>query len=143
MSKSESQIHIEIETGQNVNIDFEKLKKVLSCGQGLVPVAVQDIDSLEVLIIAYVNRVALDYALANKVATFWSTSRNELWIKGATSGDTLDLLEIRVNCEQNSLLYLVRPRGQGACHTKNNRGLSRKSCYYRRIKSGSLEFIEL
>ena len=142
MSKSESQIHIEIETGQNVNIDFEKLKKVLSCGQGLVPVAVQDIDSLEVLIIAYVNRVALDYALANKVATFWSTSRNELWIKGATSGDTLDLLEIRVNCEQNSLLYLVRPRGQGACHTKNNRGLSRKSCYYRRIKNGSLEFIE-
>ena len=142
MSKSESQIHIEIETGQNVNIDFEKLKKVLSCGQGLVPVAVQDIDSLEVLIIAYVNRVALDYALANKVATFWSTSRNELWIKGATSGDTLDLVEIRVNCEQNSLLYLVRPRGQGACHTKNNRGLSRKSCYYRRIKNGSLEFIE-
>ena len=142
MSKSESQIHIEVETGQNVNIDFEKLKKVLSCGQGLVPVAVQDIDSLEVLIIAYVNHVALDYALANKVATFWSTSRNELWIKGATSGDTLDLLEIRVNCEQNSLLYLVRPRGQGACHTKNNRGLSRKSCYYRRIKSGSLEFIE-
>ena len=98
---------------------------------------------MEVLIIAYGNRVALDYALANKVATFWSTSRNELWIKGATSGDTLDLLEIRVNCEQNSLLYLVRPRGQGACHTKNNRGLSRKSCYYRRIKSGSLEFIEL
>ena len=48
MSKSESQIHIEIETGQNVNIDFEKLKKVLSCGQGLVPVAVQDLSLIHI-----------------------------------------------------------------------------------------------
>ena len=94
------------------------------------------------LIVAYLNQVALDYAVENKVAAFWSTSRNELWVKGATSGDILDLLEIRVNCEQNSVLYMVRPRGQGACHTKDGRGLSRKSCYYRRLENGSLTFIE-
>merc|ERR1712176_1260013 len=57
---------------------------------------------------------------------------NELWAKGATSGDVLDLVEVRCNCEQNSLVYLVRPRRYGACHTKKN-GISRRSCYYRRL----------
>jgi len=142
MSKNKSLIHTDIENSQDFVLDFEKLKKVSSCGEGLVPVAVQDFDSLEILIVAYVNQVALDYAVENKVAAFWSTSRNELWVKGATSGDILDLLEIRVNCEQNSVLYMVRPRGQGACHTKDNRGLSRKSCYYRRVENGSLTFLE-
>ena len=142
MSKKKSLAHTDIENSQSLVLDFEKLKKVSSCGTGLVPVAVQDVDSLEILIIAYVNQMALDYAVENKVAVFWSTSRNELWVKGATSGDILDLLEIRVNCEQNSVLYMVRPRGQGACHTKDCRGLSRKSCYYRRLENGSLTFIE-
>jgi phosphoribosyl-AMP cyclohydrolase len=75
------------------------------------------------------------------VAAFWSTSRDELWVKGATSGDTLELVEVRVNCEQNSLLYLVKPLGQGACHTKGADGQARPSCYYRRIKDGRLQFI--
>jgi len=142
MSNKKSLTHTKIENGQSFVLDFEKLKNVSSCGTGLVPVAVQDVDSLEILIVAYVNQVALDYAVENKVAAFWSTSRNELWVKGATSGDILDLLEIRVNCEQNSVLYMVRLRGQGACHTKDGRGLSRKSCYYRRLENGSLTFIE-
>lgn len=141
MANNELRNHDNLENGHDFLLDYEKLKKVASCGQGLVPVAVQDIDSLEILIVAYVNQIALDYALENKVATFWSTSRNELWIKGATSGDFLDLIEVRVNCEQNSVLYMVRPRGQGACHTKDSRGLSRKSCYYRRIDKGILDFI--
>ena len=63
----------------------------------------------------------------------WSTSRNELWVKGATSGDTLDLDDVRINCEQNSLLFLVTPRRKGACHTKDSNGESRISCYYRRV----------
>ncbi|MBN1399554.1 MAG: phosphoribosyl-AMP cyclohydrolase, partial [Anaerolineae bacterium] len=75
------------------------------------------------------------------VAAFWSTSRNELWVKGATSGDTLQVVEVRVNCEQNSLLYIVRPLGAGACHTKTLDGHTRMSCYYRRIVDGRLEFV--
>ena len=63
----------------------------------------------------------------------WSTSRNELWHKGATSGDTLDLVEVRVNCEQNSLLYRVRPTTGGACHTTGPDGRARPGCYYRRL----------
>ena len=89
------------------------------------------------LIVAYVNQEALDYSLQNGIAAFWSTSRNELWVKGATSGDTLRLVEVRVNCEQNSLLYLVRPEGTGACHTKYATGTSRPSCYYRKLISGN------
>merc|ERR1719330_425027 len=58
-----------------------------------------------------------------------------LWIKGETSGDFLDLVEVRVNCEQNSLLYLVRPRRTGACHTRDASGLTRVSCYYRKLLS--------
>jgi phosphoribosyl-AMP cyclohydrolase len=75
------------------------------------------------------------------VAAFWSTSRDELWVKGATSGDTLQVVEVCVNCEQNSLLYLVRPLGAGACHTKTPDGQTRMSCYYRRIVAGRLEVV--
>ena len=72
----------------------------------------------------------------------WSTSRDELWHKGATSGDVLDLVEVRVNCEQNSLLYRVVPRTGGACHTVDAAGVARKSCYYRRLSGEvSLEFV--
>jgi phosphoribosyl-AMP cyclohydrolase len=131
-----------LEEGNELLIDFEKLGQVAQCGEALVPVAVQDADSKGVLFVAYVNETALRYALEHGVATFWSTSRNELWVKGATSGDTLQLVEVRVNCEQNSLLYLVRPLGEGACHTKDADGKSRRSCYYRRIEDGKLEFVE-
>jgi phosphoribosyl-AMP cyclohydrolase len=131
-----------LEEGTDLLIDFAKLDQVAQCGEALVPVAVQDADSEQVLFVAYANQAALEYALEYGVAAFWSTSRNELWVKGATSGDTLQLVEVRVNCEQNSLLYLVRPLGEGACHTKAADGKSRCSCYYRRIEDGRLEFVE-
>jgi phosphoribosyl-AMP cyclohydrolase len=66
----------------------------------------------------------------------WSTSRNELRRKGATSGDVLELAEIRVNCEQNSLLYLVRRTTGRACHTVSDSGSARPSCDYRMITDG-------
>ena len=131
----------QLEEGAALSIDFGKLQKVGQTGVAVVPVVVQDADSREVLVVAYANAEALEYALAHGVATFWSTSRNELWIKGATSGDKLELVDIRVNCEQNSLLYLVRPLGEGVCHTKDMSGLARRSCYYRRIRGGGLEFV--
>jgi phosphoribosyl-AMP cyclohydrolase len=141
MESREVATHQDIEEGDRFLLDFDKLVKVGQCGHPLVPVAVQDADSRELLLIAYVNREALDHALAQKVATFWSTSRNELWIKGATSGDFLDLVEVRVNCEQNSLLYLVRPRGVGACHTKTAVGTTRAGCFYRKLVDQHLQLI--
>ena len=82
----------------------------------------QHADTGEVILVAYVNEQALRSAIETRSAVFWSTSRNELWEKGKTSGETFELVEVRVNCEQNSLLYRVRPRRGGICHTKNAAG---------------------
>ncbi len=97
-----------LEEGSELQLDFTKLQKIAKTQLLVVPVVVQDADSHEVLVVAYANQQALDHSLKTGVATFWSTSRNDLWIKGATSGDTLEVVDVRVNCEQNSLLYLVR-----------------------------------
>jgi phosphoribosyl-AMP cyclohydrolase len=85
-----------------------------------------------------VSEQALNETIRSGVATFWSMSRNELWVKGATSGNTLEVAEIRVNCEQNSLLYIVRLKRGGACHTKDSEGNYRFGCYYRKIVDGKL-----
>jgi phosphoribosyl-AMP cyclohydrolase len=134
--------HHEIEEGNQLNLDFTKLKKVASCDQDLVPAVAQYVESGEVLIVGYANELALQTTLKENMATFWSTSRNELWIKGKTSGDYLEIIEVCVNCEQNSLLYRVKPKGKGACHTKNKDGTPRSGCYYRAIKNtNELKFI--
>jgi phosphoribosyl-AMP cyclohydrolase len=133
----------EVEEGLEVKLDFTKLAKIAATGADVVPAVAQDADTGEVLIIAYANQLALETALKEKMATFWSTSRNELWIKGKTSGDYLELIDVRVNCEQNSLLYLVRLAGAGSCHTKGKDGKARHGCYYRRINDeGNLSFVE-
>jgi phosphoribosyl-AMP cyclohydrolase len=129
-----------LEEGNNLQLDFSKLQKIAKTGLPVLPVVVQDADSKEVLVVAYSNQEALEHSLKTGIATFWSTSRNELWIKGKTSGDTLKLIDVRVNCEQNSLLYLVRMQGGGVCHTKDAEGKTRKTCYYRSLKDGKLEF---
>jgi len=112
-------------------------------GQKLLPVVTQDYTTKEVLILAFVNREAFDETRRSGYATYWSRSRNELWKKGLTSGDLLKIEEIRINCEQNSLLYLVTPQGKGACHAKKADGMPFSSCYYRRINEDNLlEIIE-
>ena len=124
-----------------MSLDFTKLKKVASCGEDLIPAVAQDANTGEVLIVGYANELALKTALKENMATFWSTSRNELWIKGKTSGDYLEIVEVCVNCEQNSILYQVKPKGKGACHTKTSEGKARSGCYYRKlINSTELEF---
>jgi phosphoribosyl-AMP cyclohydrolase len=120
-----------IEEVTTLSLDFDKLSKVAEV-PGVLPCAVQNADTAEVILVAYVNQEALDRALETRSAVFWSTSRNELWEKGKTSGETFDLLEVRVNCEQNSLLYRVRPRRGGICHTKNTAGQPR-NCFYRTL----------
>jgi len=102
-------------------------------GETLVPVVTQDAETREVLILAFANKSAFDETRRSGLATYWSRSRKELWKKGMTSGDTLKIEEIRINCEQNSLLYLVTPQGKGACHAKKEDGSPYRSCYYRAL----------
>ena len=133
--------HHELENGSKLALDFKKLAKVTACGEDLIPAVAQDSHTGEVLIVGYANELALKTAQEQGMATFWSSSRNELWIKGKTSGDYLEIVEIRVNCEQNSILYRVRPKGQGACHVKDKKGIAHKGCYYRLLtKEGNLKF---
>ncbi|MFC1617612.1 phosphoribosyl-AMP cyclohydrolase [Candidatus Margulisiibacteriota bacterium] len=124
-----------IEETNELKLDFKKLKSISELKEDVVPVVIQDIHTKDVLILGYTNKIALDHTLKTGKVTLWSTSRNELWIKGSISGDYLEVVEIRVNCEQNSLLYEVKILGQGVCHTKNRDKKSRQSCYYRKIKS--------
>lgn len=114
-------------------MDFGKLAAIAASGARVVPVVLQDADSGDVLFIGYANEEALEASLRERIAVLWSTSRNELWRKGATSGDVLALAEVRINCEQNSLLYLVRRTTGGACHTLLPSGSARPGCYYRAI----------
>ena len=123
----------ELEEGLTAELDFGKLAKVAGTGADVLPVVLQDADTRNVLFVGYANRQAVEATLAERIAVLWSTSRNELWRKGATSGDVLRLAGIRVNCEQNSLLYLVRRTTGGACHTVAPSGAARPSCYYREL----------
>ena len=133
----------QLEEGTKLALDFSKLQKIAETQQAVVPVVLQHADTREVLFIGYANELALQETIKTQRAVLWSTSRNELWRKGETSGDTLDLVEIRVNCEQNSLLYRVRPRKGGVCHTQDASGKTREACYYRRLSQGTseLEFV--
>lgn len=131
-----------LEEGNVLELDFSKLFRAAEKCPDIIPVAVQNIDTQEVILLAYTNEKAMKAALETRTAVFWSTSRNELWEKGKTSGETFELLEVYVNCEQNSLLYKVRPRRGGICHTQNRQGEAR-NCYYRRLNfdTGELENI--
>lgn len=134
----------ELEEGTRLTLDFDKLAGVAATGARVVPVVLQDAASGDVLFIGYANDQALKATLDERIAVLWSTSRNELWRKGATSGDVLDLVDVRVNCEQNSLLYLVNRATGGACHTTLPSGEARPTCYYRSVTdTGTLGFVEL
>lgn len=112
-------------------------------GNQLIPVVTQDMKTKEILILAFANKDAFEETQRSGYATYYSRSRKELWKKGLTSGDLLKVEEIRINCEQNSLVYLVIPQGKGACHAKKESGEPYATCYYRRIVKGNkLEFIK-
>jgi len=94
--------------------------------RGLVPAIVQDAHTGQVLMLAYMNQTALKQCISTGEAHFWSRSRSELWHKGATSGNTQRIVEIRYDCDGDALLLCVEPRGP-ACHT------GQQSCFYRRL----------
>ena len=126
----------EKEEGTTPMIDFAKRG-------GVIPVVVQSIVNGDVLMVGYAEATALEKTIATGYATFWSTSRNELWTKGESSGDRLRIEEVRVDCDQDALLYIVTPLGAGACHTRDpEKGGARTSCFYRAFdKNGSLRIL--
>ena len=132
----------QLEEGKKLNLDFSKLFTIIKNKNYVIPVAVQNSDTKEVILIAYTNQEAFEHTIKTKTATFWSTTRNELWIKGNRSGNTFKIQKIFINCEQNSLVYVVKPEGEGICHTYNKDGKAR-NCYYRSINLESLELKNL
>lgn len=107
----------------------------------VIPVAVQNYNTKEVILVAYINEEALKESIRLKKAVFWSTSRNKLWFKGAESGNTFTLKHIFVNCEQNSLVFQVTPDKGNICHTSYN-GVA-NNCYYRELDMESGKLINL
>lgn len=97
--------------------------------QGLAPAIVQDALSGEVLMLAWMNRESLALTLQTGTATFWSRSRGELWVKGATSGNTQSIKSVRLDCDQDAILLTVEPAGP-ACHT------GARSCFFAALQDG-------
>lgn len=128
----------EREESNQLDLDFAKIARMAGKGSDVIPVAVQNVDTMEVILVAYTNEKAFRQAVESRRLILWSTSRNELWEKGKSSGETFELVQVYVNCEQNSLLYLVRPSRGGICHTKNRAGRPR-NCYYRRLNMDTFE----
>ena len=111
-------------------IDFDK-------GGGLVPAIAQDVRTGKVLMMAYMNREALETTLREGRACYWSRSRKELWRKGDSSGDIQIVKEVRVDCDEDTILLLVEQRGKGACHTR------KWSCFFRRLTpEGAMQEVE-
>ncbi len=107
------------------------LKELKFDEKGLIPAVVQDMTTKEVLMVAYMNSQTLKMTLETKKATFFSRSRNEVWVKGATSGHYMNVDSIKVDCDGDCLVVFVRPDGP-ACHTNN------RSCFYRKIENDEL-----
>lgn len=126
-----------LEEGKAINLQFDKRG-------GLLPVVVQNFSNGEILMLGYSNQEAFNVSLDKKLATFWSTSRQQLWTKGETSGDYLEIKEVLVDCDQDAIIYKVEMKGSGACHTYNKDHKHRKSCFYRKLNftSSHLDFTE-
>ncbi len=127
----------ELEEGNKLMLDFEKIGKIADNCRNVIPVAVQDANTDEIILVAYTNELAFNETMKKRVLVLWSTSRNVLWEKGKTSGETFKIVEAFVNCEQNSLVYKVIPNRGKICHTNNKSGCPR-NCYYRKINLNTL-----
>ncbi len=99
---------------------------------GLLPAIVQDYQTNEVLMLAYINSQAWEKTLETGKAHYWSRSRNKLWLKGETSGHVQNIHEILVDCDDDTVIYKVEQLGGAACHTGH------RSCFYRQLKDDLL-----
>ncbi len=102
-----------------ISLDFTKTT------DGLLPAIVQDYQTNEVLMLAYINKLAWEKTLETGKAHFWSRSRNKLWLKGETSGHVQNIQQILVDCDDDTVVYKVEQLGGAACHTGH------RSCFYR------------
>ena len=108
-----------------VNLNFNKIN-------GLVPAIVQDHETGEILMLAFMNQEAWEATLSTGKATYFSRSRQKLWVKGETSGNLQIVKEILVDCDEDTVLLKVEQRGGAACHT------GYRSCFYRKMEDGTL-----
>ncbi|NQU04306.1 MAG: phosphoribosyl-AMP cyclohydrolase [Syntrophaceae bacterium] len=111
-----------------VELNFEK-------GDGLLPAIVQDYETNEVLMLAYMNGESWSKTIETGKATFWSRSRNTLWVKGETSGHFQIVKEILIDCDSDSIVVKVDQQGGAACHT------GYRSCFYRRVTGEKIEIL--
>ena len=108
-------------------MEMIKIENLKFDANGLIPTVIQDMDTNQVLMLAYMNAESFQLTLETKETYFWSRSRQELWHKGATSGNIQKVIEVKVDCDADTLLIRVRPAGP-ACHT------GAQTCFYRNIK---------
>lgn len=108
-----------------VKLDFEKMG-------GLVPAIVQDYATNEVLMVAFINAEAWEHTLKTGKATYWSRSRNKLWVKGESSGNVQWVKEIRIDCDDDTVVLKVEQVGGAACHTGH------RSCFYKILENGEI-----
>jgi phosphoribosyl-AMP cyclohydrolase len=111
-----------------IKLNFDKMG-------GLIPAIVQDYKTGDVLMLAFMNQEAWEATLNTGKATYWSRSRQELWVKGQTSGNQQIVREIRIDCDADTVLLKVEQLGGAACHTGH------RSCFHKKIKDGSVHII--
>ena len=111
-----------------IKLNFEKTN-------GLIPVIVQDYKTSDVLMLAYMNQDAWEATLTSGNATYYSRSRKKLWIKGETSGHLQRVKEIRIDCDDDTVLLKVEQIGEAACHTGH------RSCFHKKIDNGSITVV--
>ncbi|MEA3436542.1 MAG: phosphoribosyl-AMP cyclohydrolase [Thermodesulfobacteriota bacterium] len=112
-----------------IKLDFKKTG-------GLIPAIVQDHETGEVLMLAYINKEAWEATLSTGKATYFSRSRQTLWIKGETSGNMQIIREIRIDCDNDTVIFKVEQIGGAACHK------GYRSCFYKKFKDGAVEVTE-
>ena len=125
-----------IESTNELKLDFNKINK-FSANSCVIPVAVQNAITNEVILIAYTNETAFNETVKQRKAIFWSTSKNKLWYKGEESGNTFTIQSIYINCEQNSLVYKVTSDKGNICHTGINDLAN--NCFYRELDFETLK----
>jgi phosphoribosyl-AMP cyclohydrolase len=133
-----------MKSGNNILEESEQLQLQFEKRGGLLPVAVQETSTGQLLMLATVSKEAFEISLATRKATFYSTSRAEIWTKGLTSGNTLLIDNILIDCDQDALVYQVTLENGGVCHTFNQEGKNRKACFYRKLNwdENNLDFLE-
>ena len=111
-----------------IELNFKKMG-------GLIPAVVQDYKTGEVLMLAFMNKAAWEATLSTGKATYYSRTRQELWIKGKTSGNMQIIKEIRIDCDDDTVVLKVDQVGGAACHTGH------KSCFYKKVDDGSVRIV--